>query len=119
MKAFLTTVLLLIFNLSIGQNSVANYRIIDQTNKNGFQTQDNHSNDELNKSRIATTSKKTENNSKPIKVETYSEKEWKKITKQIKRNKKRLSYMKKDMYPAKKIDTVYLHPKKESLLSGW
>lgn len=120
MKTFLTTVLLLIFNLSIGQNSVANYnKFINPTNNNNYQILSNHNNDKLIKPAITTTNDKKAKNIKSIKMESYSEKEWRKIRKQIKRNKKRLSYKKGNIYSTKKIDTIYIHPRKESLLSGW
>lgn len=119
MKTLLTTALLLIFNLSIGQDNITNYKLINSINNSNSQISSNHRNDKLIKSVIATTTEKKANNTKSIKIETYSEKEWRKIRKQIHRNKKRLSYKKSNIYSTKKIDTIYIHPRKESLLSGW
>ncbi|GGX05946.1 hypothetical protein [Aquimarina muelleri] len=52
----------------------------------------------------------------------YSKKEWKKIKKQLKKNKKRFSNIKNNIYSSKTIDTIYLNVpdhSTESRLSGW
>lgn len=63
----------------------------------------------------------------PIKDEDesfYSKKEWKKIKKQLKKNKKRFSNSNNSIHTSKIIDTIYLNipiptHTRESRLSGW
>ncbi|GGX05939.1 hypothetical protein [Aquimarina muelleri] len=113
MKAFFTTIiLLLVFNMSIGQNSIINYKLINTANKSNLQISDNQINNKLIKHDTVTTNK-------PIRIKSYNEKEWRKIKKQIKKSKKRFSNAKNPIHSIRKIDTVYIHTSKESLLSGW
>ncbi|WP_282080834.1 hypothetical protein [Aquimarina algiphila] len=54
----------------------------------------------------------------------YSKKEWRKIKKQLSRNKKRVSNTKNSIYTSRTIDTIYLNipvnnNNNESRLSGW
>lgn len=52
----------------------------------------------------------------------YSKKEWKKIKKQLKKNRKRFSNIKNSIHSSKTIDTIYLNipsHNTESRLSGW
>jgi len=52
----------------------------------------------------------------------YSDKEWKKIKNQIKRNKKRITNSKNGIHSYKKLDTIYLEikiSKTNSLITDW
>ncbi|MDY8136534.1 hypothetical protein [Aquimarina sp. 2201CG5-10] len=63
-----------------------------------------------------------QSNSKTKNDKFYSEKEWKKIQKQIKRNKKKVANRRDNIHSSKVIDTIYLDVPAlsgESQLSGW
>lgn len=52
----------------------------------------------------------------------YSKREWRKIKKQLKKNRRRVSNTKNSIYASKVLDTIYLNVPKfseESRLSGW
>ncbi|MEW7290864.1 hypothetical protein [Aquimarina sp. 2304DJ70-9] len=52
----------------------------------------------------------------------YSKKEWRKIKKQLQKNKKRFSELNNEIHTFKTIDTIYMDipiNRKESRLSGW
>ncbi|SEL13677.1 hypothetical protein SAMN04487910_1824 [Aquimarina amphilecti] len=56
---------------------------------------------------VTTTAITTSNNNEVL----YSDKEWKKIKKQIRRNKKRIANSKNGIHSYKKVDTIYLEIK--------
>ncbi len=52
----------------------------------------------------------------------YSKKEWRKIKKQLQKNKKRFSELNSEIYTSKTIDTIYMDipiNRGESRISGW
>ncbi|PKV49610.1 hypothetical protein ATE84_1642 [Aquimarina sp. MAR_2010_214] len=116
MRIATTTVILICISYSsIGQSNTTDFKPITITN-NTLQKQNlSHTNTnpiEANKN-VAQRSKNTS---------IYSEKKWKKIRKQIQKNKKRLFKYKNSVYASKKIDTVYLDIPTysgKSRLSGW
>ncbi len=102
----MTSVLLLISYFSIGQNNTTDYQFIEATATN---TTIELSYSDLNKS-IAplpkTFTSKKNIKSKPFKKNsTYSESEWEKIKRQIRKNKSKVY---SDVYFAKKTDTIYI-----------
>ncbi|WP_152538293.1 hypothetical protein [Aquimarina megaterium] len=117
MKIAMTTVLLLCISYSsIGQSNTTDFKSITiTTTNNTLQKQASSytiNSAEANKN-VAQQSKNTT---------IYSEKKWKKIRKQIEKNKKRASKYKSSVYASKKIDTIYLDiPSNsgKSRLSGW
>ncbi len=115
MKIAMTTVVLLCITYSsIGQSNTTDFKSITITNNT------------LQKQNLSYTTNSIEANENVAQrsknTNRYSEKEWKKIRKQIQRNKKRVSKYKSNVYASKKIDTIYLdipsHNEK-SRLSGW
>ncbi len=111
----MTTVLLLCISYSsIGQSNTTDFKPITITN-NTLQKQAS--------SYTTNSVEANENVAQQSKNTTiYSEKKWKKIRKQIEKNKKRASKYKSNVYASKKIDTIYLDiPSNsgKSRLSGW
>ncbi|WP_152538556.1 hypothetical protein [Aquimarina macrocephali] len=115
MKIAMTTVVLLCITYSsIGQSNTTDFKSITITNNT------------LQKQNLSYTTNSIEANENVAQrsknTNRYSEKKWKKIRKQIQRNKKRVSKYKSNVYASKKIDTIYLdipsHNGK-SRLSGW
>jgi len=49
----------------------------------------------------------------------YTNKEWRKIKRQIKKNKKRITNSKEGIHTSKVVDTIYLHIKTNSQLTNW
>ncbi|EZH74523.1 hypothetical protein ATO12_12190 [Aquimarina atlantica] len=114
-KIAMTTVLLLCISYSsIGQSNTTDFKSITITNN----TLQKH-----NLSYTANSVEANKNVAEQSKNTTiYSEKKWKKIRKQIEKNKKRASKYKSSVYASKKIDTIYLdipNNSGKSRLSGW
>ncbi|WP_132065762.1 MULTISPECIES: hypothetical protein [Aquimarina] len=113
MKIAMTTVLLLCISYSsIGQSNTTDFKPITNNTLQKQASSYTTNSVEANKN-VAQQSKNTT---------IYSEKKWKKIRKQIEKNKKRASKYKSNVYASKKIDTIYLDiPSNsgKSRLSGW
>ncbi len=113
MKIAMTTVLLLCIS----------YSSIGQSNTTDFKSISNNTLQKQASSYTTTSVEVNENIDQQSKNTTiYSEKKWKKIRKQIEKNKKRASKYKSDVYASKKIDTIYLDipaNSGKSRLSGW
>lgn len=116
MKITMTTTLLLISHLLIGQNNVNDYKFINATVQ-----EQNHTSINKLTSPAEIISDKNVENKKTMSAKAFNEKKWQKTRKQIQRNKKRIYNNKKSFYASKTIDTIYLDPAdtRESRLSGY
>ncbi len=103
MRIIATTVLLWVSFLSSGQNDKTNYKSTSSAFNNISQQESTKINESTD---ISTPNNKKDNADK--KISSKKEKEWKKIKRQIRRNRKRISKHKNSIYTSRIIDTIYV-----------
>ena len=117
----MTTVLLWISYVSMGQNNVTDYKSVGAINNDKFQEQ-YHPNTTKSINPLEDTSNNNIVNTATKNIPVYNKKEWKKIKKQMQRSQNRVLKNKNSVYISKTIDTIYLDipsSRAQSRLSEW
>lgn len=102
----MTTLMLLVYFISVSQNDVTDYKFIEAKTSIS-QSEQNLSN--VNEYRLIAPLALINREKRDLdyykKTNSYDDKEWEKIKKQMQLNKKKISY---DVYISKTMDTIYL-----------